>query len=173
MTHPRFFGYGSLVNCATHTYPDPRPETLHGWRRQWVKTEGREVVYLSARPDPDSAIDGLTAQVPDADWSALDLRESGYARLPLDPRTSIYAVPDERHLPVGTHVILRSYLDVVIQGFLQRFGEPGVARFFDTTDGWDTPVLDDRAAPRYPRHLVLTPAETALVDRHLTRVTQS
>jgi hypothetical protein len=59
---------------------------------------------------------------------------------------------------------------VVVQGFLHEFGEAGVAAFFDTTDGWDTPVLNDRAAPRYPRHKVLSAAETALVDDHLARL---
>ena len=48
-----------------------------------------------------------------------------------------------------------------------EFGEAGVARFFATTDGWDTPILDDRAAPLYPRHQLLTPAERALTDHHL------
>jgi hypothetical protein len=31
-------------------------------------------------------------------------------------------------------------------------------------------VLNDRAAPRYPRHKVLSAAETALVDDHLARL---
>ena len=50
------------------------------------------------------------------------------------------------------------------------FGLDGVAAFFDTTDGWDAPILDDRAAPRYPRHQRLAPDETALVDQHLSRL---
>ena len=28
-------------------------------------------------------------------------------------------------------------------------GEPGLRHFFESTEGWDTPVLDDRDAPRY------------------------
>ncbi len=35
MSDPAFFGYGSLVNLRTHGYDDPRPATLHGWRRVW------------------------------------------------------------------------------------------------------------------------------------------
>jgi hypothetical protein len=70
----------------------------------------------------------------------------------------------------GDHAILLSYLDVVVQGFLKEFGESGVTRFFDTTDGWNTPVLNDRNDPRYPRAQVLSTAETALVDHHLNRL---
>jgi hypothetical protein len=45
-----------------------------------------------------------------------------------------------------------------------------VARFFDSTHGWHTPVLDDRAAPRYPRHQPPCPEAQALTDHHLARV---
>ncbi|MFT6224241.1 MAG: hypothetical protein ACJA1F_002090 [Paracoccaceae bacterium] len=64
--------------------------------------------------------------------------------------------------------ILRSYLDVVVQGYLQVFGEQGVVDFFATTRGWQAPVLDDRTAPVYPRHQLLSSSETALVDAHLS-----
>ena len=48
--------------------------------------------------------------------------------------------------------------------------QDGVARFFETTDGWDAPIRDDRLAPMYPRHQQLTAAETAFVDTWLARV---
>ncbi|WP_323785658.1 hypothetical protein [Thalassovita sp.] len=65
------------------------------------------------------------------------------------------------------HPILLSYLDVVVQGYHQEFGEQGVTRFFQTTDGWDAPILDDRKQPHYPRHQTLARPETRLVDRML------
>jgi hypothetical protein len=177
---PYFFGYGSLVNRDTHVYGDCHRAELRGWRRAWVRTSGRDTVFLSVQMDPDTAIDGLIAAVPQADWRVLDLRETGYARLssggsvahPLDPAPEIehYAVPPEDIVPTGDHVILLSYLDVVVQGFFREYGSAGVQRFFDTTDGWDTPILDDRAAPRYPRHKLLTDEERALVDRHRDRL---
>ena len=58
---PCFFGYGSLVNRATHDYPAATPAQLRGWRRTWVRTDIRDVVFLSVRPDPGSVIDGLVA----------------------------------------------------------------------------------------------------------------
>ncbi|MCX8228278.1 MAG: gamma-glutamylcyclotransferase, partial [Sulfitobacter sp.] len=38
------------------------------------------------------------------------------------------------------------------------------------THGWDTPVLNDRAAPQYPRHQALTQQEMSLVDNNLDRL---
>ena len=177
---PYFFGYGSLVNRNTHSYPDARTAQLDGWRRQWVRTEGRDIVYLSVVQHTATRIDGLIAAVPGADWAALDKREYSYERhasggavvhdLTPAPDIAHYAIPADIAVTHGDHVILLSYLDVVVQGFLREFGTEGAARFFDTTDGWDTPILDDRAAPLYPRHQTLTEAETAVVDQHMDRL---
>jgi len=177
MSDPYFFGYGSLVNTKSHDYPDPRPARLRGWRRAWVATPRFGVVLLTGVEAPGHSIDGLIAKVPRADWAALDAREAGYARkpaahatdhdLPHGPEIAVYAVERENHLPRGDHMILMSYLDVVVQGFHEVFGPEGVAGFFDTTDNWDTPILNDRAAPIYPRAQQLTKVQTGLVDAHL------
>jgi len=176
-TDPLFFGYGSLVNRATHGYRDPRPAVATGWRRAFRSYGGRRVAVLTAVPDPASEIEGLVAAVPGADWAALDLREAAYNRV--DARASvrhdgpaaelaIYTIPDDKHPPAaGLRPILLSYLDVVIQGYLREFGAEGAQRFFATTDGWEAGVLDDRAAPVYPRHQPLTDAERAVVDAWL------
>ncbi len=180
MKDPYFFGYGSLVNTKSHDYPDPRPATLNGWRRAWVATPRFGVVLLTGVRAPEHSIQGLIAAVPGADWAALDARESGYARVaashavdhdhPLQPDIAVYSVAPEHQLERDSHMILLSYLDVVVQGFHEVFGETGVKAFFDTTDGWDTPIVNDRADPIYPRHQVLTNAQTALVDDHLDRL---
>lgn len=176
-TEPYFFGYGSLVNVKSHSYPDPRPARLSGWRRAWVATERYGSVLLTGVEAPGHEIDGLIAKVPGADWTALDAREAGYTRraahhatihdLPHAPEIAVYAVAPEHHRPRTDQKILLSYLDVVVQGFEEVFGAEGVARFFATTDNWDTPILNDRAAPVYPRAQTLTTAQTALVDDHL------
>ncbi len=176
-----FFGYGSLVNRGTHRYGDAHPAQLSGWRRAWRKTTLREVAYLTAVPDDASQIDGLVAGVPGADWAALDARESAYARVPARhqvrthlPETAdlvVYAIEGARHqAPDAVSPVLLSYVDVVVQGYLQVFGEDGVQRFFDTTDGWDAPILDDRRRPLYPRHQRLGRSEKALVDTMLDGV---
>ncbi|NDW45116.1 gamma-glutamylcyclotransferase family protein [Ruegeria sp. PrR005] len=181
MPDPYFFGYGSLVNLTTHDFPDPRPARLKGWRRVWRHTDLRQVAFLTATPDPDCEIEGMIAHVPNDDWAALDAREWAYDRVPVTGAVShdltrpvdiaVYAVATEKQsLPSTRHPILLSYIDVVVQGYLRHFGEAGVERFFATTDGWEAPIINDRAAPRYPRHQVLKPSETALVDSHLAAV---
>lgn len=175
--HPCFFGYGSLVNRDTHTYTAAERAQLKGWRRRWVYTQARGIAFLSVVPDSATTIRGLIADVPNADWAVLDAREWGYDRIasgsdvihPRDAATEIshYAVPHETWVAANGQHILLSYLDVVVQGYLREFGAQGVADFFDTTDGWDTLVCDDRAAPQYPRAQTLSQQETALVDQHI------
>ncbi|KIC50105.1 gamma-glutamylcyclotransferase family protein [Tateyamaria sp. ANG-S1] len=176
---PWFFGYGSLVNRATHDYPQAQRATLNGWRRAWVRTERRDVVFLSVHEAPGHSIDGLIASVPQADWAALDLRETGYNRIDATRAIThdanatdiaVYQVPPEAQQPDGNHHILLSYLDVVVQGFLREFGQAGAEHFFATTDGWDTAIHDDRGAPLYPRAQRLTAQEQALTNRLLAQV---
>jgi len=175
-----FFGYGSLVNLATHDYLNPRKATVQGWRRQWVYASMRDVSFLSVVKDPHSTIQGLVADVAHIGWDALDIREVGYNRhslgqgaLPESPfkGVQIYQADPEYVDPTAYEKpILLSYIDCVIQGFLEHFGKDGVAAFFDSTTGWERPIKDDRAAPIYPRAQILSRAETRLVDQHLERL---
>ena len=170
-----FFGYGSLVNTATHSYGNPRPARVFGWRRQWVQSNARNVAFLSVTRDPLSKIDGLVADIGDLGWDALDEREAAYDRLALDQAglegVQMYRASPEHMAPLGSgQPILLSYLDCVVQGFLQHFGEDGVRDFFRSTSGWDTPVLNDREAPIYPRAQVLSQSETEMVNDHLVAI---
>ena len=180
MNNPHFFGYGSLVNRQTHAYSSAHPARLPGWRRIWRHVATRDVAFLTAYPSEGSTLEGLIAEVPGADWVALDAREFSYLRertnhvthdLNPAPDIHIYHAPPDLHAPAtAQHPVLLSYLDAVVQGYLREFGEAGVRNFFDTTDGWDAPIKDDRATPRYKRHQVLTSDETALVNDELMRV---
>lgn len=173
-----FFGYGSLVNRATHAYPQAHPAHLKGWRRVWVHTAARPVAYLSVMRDESCTIAGLAAHVPGGDWVALDEREAAYARHPAQAlpigraplEVQVYAVPQAAAArPQTAHPILLSYLDAVVQGFLREFGEEGVSDFFETTSGWDAPIRNDRETPLYPRAQRLSAAELSLVDTALAK----
>lgn len=157
MPDPYFFGYGSLVNSATHDFADPRPARLSGWRRAWRHTDQRPVAFLTAVPDPDCQIEGMIAHVPHDNWQELDQREWAYDRVPVTASVThplrhpveiaVYAVPEGRQTAPGhDYPILLSYVDVVVQGYLRAFGTEGADRFFATTEGWEVPILNDRAA---------------------------
>jgi hypothetical protein len=174
-----FFGYGSLVNRHTHTYPDAERVTIRGWRREWRMARDLGRTFLSVVPDSMAQIDGLVARVPGNDWAALDIRETGYRRHGLSadafasglPRPAqIYAIGDDNALPASAESpITLSYLDVVIEGFALEFGTDGVARFFATTTGW-APVVDDRARPRYPRARPVDGDLRHLVDSYIAEL---
>ena len=182
MHDPFFFGYGSLVNRRTHDYAHAHPARARGWRRAWRYSPVRPVSFLTVLRSEADEILGLIAEVPQADWAALDERERAYERqtvtqavvhpLDHDPEIAIFAIAEGQHHPPGdNNPVLMSYLDTVVQGFLAEFGEDGVAHFFNTTDGWDeAPFLDDRAEPIYRRHQPASEAERAMVDDWLAQM---
>ncbi|SHG80897.1 ChaC-like protein [Marivita hallyeonensis] len=179
--HPHFFGYGSLVNRNTHDFTPIHLSHITGWRRVWHRAPIRPAAFLSVVPDPDAQIDGVIAPVPNDDWQALDAREYAYDRVPVTEAVthtatavrdiSIYAIPPSNAAPPDEeHPILLSYIDAVLQGYLREFGEDGAMRFITTTEGWSTPVKDDREAPIYPRAQRLTQVERTFVDDMLVTV---
>lgn len=177
MTTETIFGYGSLVNGATHDYGDLHRAELRGWRREWHFTSLRDLAYLSASPDENACIKGVVIVVPMAD-PALENREAAYGRHHVGHQVSapttqavdtrVFAIPKHVHRKPGANsTLLLSYIDVVVQGYHRMFGEDGVRDFFETTQGWGAPVIDDRSAPIYPRHQTLSREETQLTDHWL------
>lgn len=177
-----FFGFGSLVNTATHKYLAITPAIVTGWERAWVNNDHYDHAFLSVTGDASNAIQGLMAEVPNNDWAELDLREAGYKRLVLQPDDWQQAHSDRQAvgsaaLEMGlTDVqmyqhasgefardqkpILWSYLETVLYGYHQWFGEEGVRGFIATTRAWVS-IVDDRKSPQYPRYV---PAEGAAVE---------
>lgn len=179
--HPHFFGYGSLVNRHTHSFTPTHTARIKGWRRVWHRAPIRPAAFLSVVPDSSSEIDGLIAPVPNDDWAALDQREAAYDRIEVtdavghgaeDVRDiSIYAIPAGASAPPDEdHPILLSYVDAVLQGYLHQYGEEGARRFVTTTEGWENAVMNDRAAPIYPRAQELSIEEQSCVDDLLSLV---
>ncbi|MCT8266583.1 gamma-glutamylcyclotransferase [Afifella sp. JA880] len=177
------FGYGSLVNAATLT-PEvvAVPGRLRGWRRAWRHSGASSYggrCTLTVVPDPDCEIWGAIVALPHEERPALDRREAQYDVVAPSEEAVTWLAgrpegwPDP-HLYVGheeygrpgdaDNPIMLSYLDVVLSGFHAVYGEAGIAHFLETTADWHVPILDDRAAPRYPRALALGEHEHARVD---------
>ena len=182
----RYFGYGSLVNEATRPAGSlTTPGRLHGYVRQWRAvgaTSFGKVCALSVAPDPDHAIDGVMIEEPADRLAALDAREYRYVRKQVPAgqfvtshrtdaahRDAFYYQADGVHAKWADseYPILQSYVDAVMQGFLHLFGEHGVVHFAATTQGWEAPIVADRALPRYPRSVNLSEAEQDFIDATL------
>ncbi|RST81792.1 gamma-glutamylcyclotransferase [Aquibium carbonis] len=185
-----YFGYGSLVNRATHRTAilHAVPARLTGWRRTWrprPDMPGFPAALLSIRPEPRAACDGLIVFDRAENLAAVDAREARYQRLTLDIGSVETDLPLPGGLPLHVYVaqtdvpphpeppkILRSYLDAVLQGFLAEHGEAGVRRFLEDTEGFGTPIHDDRDRPVYPRAVELSGREQALFETLLAKPRQ-
>ena len=177
------FGYGSLVNRQTLP-TDARSirVRVQGWRRAWRLTAdktGRPRCTLTVVPDPECTILGtVISQSHDHDGAMLQ-REALYERQQLEG-TSVDWLDDRPHnwpqpfIHVGVaehcrcgdddHPVLLSYIDTVLTGYLDTFGEDGPRHFVDTTADWHVPILDDRRTPHYSRATSLTGDEREQVD---------
>lgn len=180
-----YFGYGSLVNLGSLRTPyiSAHRATLKGWKRSWLsrpRVEGSFAVddglaFLSVVQDNETEIDGLVIIDHSSSLPELDRREIMYSRTPLvsddlrfhdEPPVSdnqFLYVADEPPATDQTY-ILRSYLDVVMQGYLQQFGEDGLHRFIKTTLHFDIPIREDRETPLYPRATHLSEGEIELFN---------
>ncbi len=187
-----YFGFGSLVNRKTlpSDIVTAIPATLNGWKRHWQyrpsqifqSEQLQDIALLSVHRDQNTSIEGLLVIDRLSNLASLDKRERGYDRVQLNDteldiknsdinnyfnnsvyvyvaRSVDYSVADKKPLR-----LLRSYLDVVMQGFHSEFEMSGVERFIETTKGFPMPILEDRDAPHYPRHQQLSNLEQKQFD---------
>jgi hypothetical protein len=165
------FGYGSLLNQRTHRRPDISiyPFRLTGWQREWghcVDSGGAgKVCALTIRPNRRAEVSGAFVVDLRANLRDLDEREQGYRRVRIFSRArpSIPNIPanatiftytsDPPEFRPGSREfpIWRSYLECVLAGFLDVGGKTAARDFVVTTRGWESPILDDRTAPKYMR----------------------
>ena len=178
-----YFGYGSLVNLGSLRTPyiSAHRATLRGWKRAWLarpRVEGSfaptdGLAFLSVVPSPESQIDGLIITDHASSLPALDEREALYTRVNIDAKDLSYhdepadisaqfLYEADQPLAADGAEILRSYLDVVMQGYLHHFGEAGLHRFMETTLNFECAIREDRDNPLYPRATTLSADEKAV-----------
>ncbi|NRG18603.1 gamma-glutamylcyclotransferase [Rhizobiales bacterium] len=186
-----YFGYGSLVNRQTLS-PESKavPGELRGWVREWrvkgkVAGIGTGACALTVRREPEVSIRGVMVSEPASGLAALTKREIRYDRID-GIASEFHAERQEDDVPQDAflyqaksghydwgdadHPILQSYVDCVLAGFFDHWGEKGIDHFLATTDGWHVPILADRADPRYPRAVSLERELALLIDEKLSQV---
>jgi cation transport protein ChaC len=176
-----YFGYGSLVNRDTlPDYVQTAPLQLPGWQRQWkhcVATPNGKVCVLTATPRLGAKIDGVLVFDSSDKIGEIDRREVGYRRESIAINWADIPVPHGRvdtYIYVSTREhnrwgnsefpLWRSYAECVLAGFLDVWGPAGAERFIRSTEGWEAPMLDDRAAPKYQRAIPLRAAARKIID---------
>lgn len=180
-----YFGYGSLVNKNTlrTEYIATIPATLNGWQRMWDVPsgddfDGQTVSLLTVRPNPTTSTRGVVV----FDWAKnlplVDERERNYHRHTINARELgltelsnalkhdfyVYEAIESVEVTEPRPPLLHSYLDAVLQGFHEVYGDDGVHEFMATTANFHTPILNDRNQPKYPRSVQLDDEQRNLID---------
>ncbi|PSH57724.1 gamma-glutamylcyclotransferase [Phyllobacterium endophyticum] len=183
-----YFGYGSLVNRQTlrTNIVEAVPARLHGWRRLWRPSRSEAALpaaLLSVCRDEGSSVDGLLVFDHLENLASVDLREENYDRRSIEAADIETAAPLPEDVPIYVYeahqfepaepvsqIILQSYLDAVMQGFLVEHGEEGLRRFVFKTGCFSTPIFPDRPSPAYPRAVNLSDEEIDMFDRLLAEM---
>lgn len=178
-----YFGFGSLVNTATlrTDYIETIPVALKGWRRHWQgrpAVDDPEIALLSIHKYDNAQLYGLIVVDSLENLEAVDEREQGYQRVQLshddfhaqgrDLPANLYVyVANAANEPDSQPPLLQSYLDAVMQGYLNEYGSNGLAHFIETTIGFEREIILDRSQPRYPRAIKLDQTSAELFDNTL------
>ncbi|MBL4890463.1 MAG: gamma-glutamylcyclotransferase [Rhizobiaceae bacterium] len=178
-----YFGFGSLVNTATlrTDYIETIPVALKGWRRHWQgrpAVDDPEIALLSIHRYDDAQLHGLIVVDSLENLEAVDKREQGYQRVQLShddfvvqgralPANLYVYVANAANEPDSEPPLLQSYLDAVMQGYLNEYGSSGLAHFIETTTGFERKIILDRSQPRYPRAIELDQTSAELFDNTL------
>lgn len=173
------FGFGSLVNDATHRYEIIAKARVTGFERQWVAARHGSHSFLSVTAQKNSEIEGLVLGVAEEDLAQLDIREKNYHSLeispaairsstPIDAPVFLYqASPDAVEI-TDEKPILQTYLDCVFQGYEAHFGAASIEAFIKTTNGWERGIHNDRADPIYPRAVPVDALDCVRFDQILS-----
>lgn len=178
-----YFGYGSLVNLGTlqTDYVSACPAKLTGWRRHWQSYagEGANRALLSVHRNKHCEIAGMLVIDRIENLPALDVRETHYERVDIPIKAlklfssdvdlskfkpeRLFVYVANRH-DDAKPPLLQSYLDAVMAGFYEHYGEAGIREFLSTTIGFDRPIIADRKEPNYPRAVAVGPTMARWFD---------
>ena len=181
-----YFGFGSLVNKHTlrTSYVDIIPASLNGYSRHWQarsRTFENHISLLSIHPDESCSIKGMVVLDLLENLPLVDEREAGYSRHKIDHGQLEVAadinLPENLYVYIANEIdgatddgaLLQSYLDAVMQGYRNEYGDEGVSHFVDTTKGFQRRIHLDRHEPLYPRDVRLSQDEANLFDQELKR----
>jgi hypothetical protein len=168
--------YGSLISSDSRAKTGETgqvwPVKLHGFERHWAVVDpDMDMSTVAIQKSENAACNGILVAVAEDQIALFDEREIGYQRSQVLPE-QLTAYLDEP-LPEGTYwvyhteeikhpeeacPIVLSYVDVILSGCLEH-GDAFALDFLALTKGWQSPLINDRPAPRYPRAQPELPTE--------------
>ena len=178
------FGYGSLINAESRAITGVSGEVIPlkvtGVRREWGHIISvAKITGLNLVENPDSWCNGGLASIDETELLNFDQREDdgGYRRILLE-ENKITGLPKEfsgekiwvyvgkNSKPMAEDApIIQSYIDIAMSGCLS-FGENFAREFVISTYRWNTPWVNDRLNPIYPRAMKEVPL-AGTIDRIL------
>lgn len=178
-------GYGSLINPLSRQQTIAEspavPVYVDGWSREWSSRHYEELqTYVGAYATSSSRLNGVLVPASNADLQALAERER-YYRLESVPRdnVSVFAGHNLDPLPIWIweateHIdaddafpVSQTYIDTCIQGCISVAGKEFAMDFVRLTCKWNTPIANDRCAPRYVRRTNVSEREHIVIDELL------
>jgi hypothetical protein len=161
------FGYGSLINALSRSVTgqtgQAHPAWVKGYQRHWSTIgEGLTLSTVAVTQSTSGVTNGVLVEVPASELAAFDEREFGYRRTQVDPNALKVDGECDLSRPVWIYYkdaiidpheaapIVLSYADVILAGCLS-ISHAFATEFVETTLGWQTALVNDRHAPRYPR----------------------
>ena len=167
MNNKILFAYGSLTNSLSRIKVIKNKTYFYGnlfsYKRIWsINVEQKNFTGLGIIYDKNYYCNGIYIPISEKDIKELDVREikeSGnkYERLLLDnkfcdqrfKKNKIYTyVSKNVENPSHDFPLIQSYIDVVIQGFMEYNIEYAI-EFCRTTFNWSKYYINDRNAPIY------------------------
>ncbi len=173
------FCYGSLIckesRDGTGQTGRALPVVVEGLQRSWnavIDDPHYRMTAVGAMPEEGARCNGILVEVAAAELPKFDAREKGYPRTPIDrekihplldfgvPSGNIFFYPiNNPGTPTQENPIPQTYVDVILTGCL-GVSEEFTRDFICSTNGWDSPWVNDRKKPRYPGTRITAPTDT-------------
>ena len=168
MSRHYILGYGSLISSQSRAKTGETgrvwPVKLHGYERSWaVMSKALGMSSVAVLKVEHKACNGVLIEVAEDQFPLFDEREQGYQRSqiaqhqlqpyhdePLPEGTYWVYHAEEVVAPCPVYPIVLSYVDVILAGCLEH-GEHFARDFVELTQGWQSPSVNDRPTPIYPR----------------------
>lgn len=182
-------GYGSLLSHDSrfrHSEIDclPVPVSVKGYKRAWVtRSTGEKQTYVGAKACSQSQLNGVLLPIeeisPDLKVREQDYRFVAVEMTQIDMHISHHeenfaATLEGKQIWLcetlyqehadSDHPVYQSYIDTCLIGCLETGLVSFAHEFIESTHLWEACWVNDREAPKYPRHAKISQSQQTEID---------